>query len=143
MLELNFGSDFSELDNMVKGDIVRLRATLQGMEATKSTMAEHVQILEKDINRLERAILSTLDDDLMVEYQCLLQDCKHKHTYFAYTLSMYEKAYRAQFVFLHYLLHCKIDTLPNEMPAGKKAKKSEDEPTVAPARVERPSSPSY
>ena len=147
MLELNFGSDFSELDNMVEGDIVRLRATLQGMEATKSTMAEHVQILEKDINRLERAILSTLDDDLMVEYQCLLQDCKHKHTYFANTLSMYEKVYRAQFVFLHYLLHCKIDTLPNQMPAGKKAKKSADEPTVpsasVPARVERPSSPSY
>ena len=173
MLELNFGSDCSELDNMVEGDIVRLRATLQGMEATKSTMEEHVQILEKDINRFESSIrtlekkrtdhddlaqdidvakqcCSTIGqiiqphlradmekkyddlksrmvtgkelDDLMAEYQRLLQDCKHKHTYFA-TLCRCMKKYIELSLFFC-IIFCPISTrFPTKCLLEKKQRK--------------------
>lgn len=198
MLTVNFGSDVSELDNMVKDDMDRMRVNIRGLEATRSTIEEHVQLLEKDITRYESAIRTLEEkkirqrelaqdidmgkqgcskigqiisphfraehmekkyddlksrlvtgseiDDTITDYQDLLQDCKYTHTYFAHTLLIYERVYRDQCLCLHALLS-KFEALPVHNVPAKRAKKGTDEPTVpsasVPARVERPSSPSY
>ena len=54
---MNFESDISEeMDNMVNGDMLGVKASLQGLGETKSTMKEHMRLLEEDIIKYEDAI---------------------------------------------------------------------------------------
>jgi prefoldin subunit 5 len=56
-MDMNFGSDISkELDNMVKDDVLGVKANLQGLEDTKSTIKEQMQLMEKEIIKYESAI---------------------------------------------------------------------------------------
>ncbi len=68
-------------------------------------------------------------DDMITQYQLLLQDCKYTHTYFAQTLLIYERVYRDQSLCLRALLS-KFETLPVQNVLAKRAKKGTDEPTV-------------
>ena len=48
--------EIKELENMVKDDVLREKASLRGLEETQSTMKENMQLLENDIIKYESAI---------------------------------------------------------------------------------------
>jgi archaellum component FlaC len=48
--------EIKELDNMVKDDVLRVKASLRGLKETQSTMKENMQPLENDIIKYESAI---------------------------------------------------------------------------------------